>query len=160
LQDFLQLARPREVKQVRVELVALANRVLDFMETDAERRQVHLVRSLSSAVAVLGDEDQLRQVLMNLVLNALDATPKGGKVTVSTASTGVEGEISVEDTGPGIPSAVRERIFEPFFTTKAQGSGLGLPIVHGIITSHNGTIRYETGATGGARFVVRLPAAR
>ncbi|MFT3843045.1 MAG: response regulator [Myxococcaceae bacterium] len=160
LQDFLQLARPREIKGARVDLVALANRVLDFIETDAERRGVKMVRKLGPAVFVNGSEDQLRQVLMNLVLNALDATPKEGKVTVATSTAGVEAELSVEDTGPGIPPEVRDRIFEPFFTTKAQGSGLGLPIVHGIITQHSGTIRYEAGSSGGARFVIRFPLAR
>ena len=69
-------------------------------------------------------------------------------------------EILVDDSGPGVPPEIRERIFEPFFTTKAEGSGLGLPIVHAIVTQHGGTIGVEEAPEGGARFALRIPRAR
>ncbi len=158
LQDFLQFARPREVARNPVDLVALASKVLDFLAGEAEKRRVKLERALRGPITVTGDEGQLRQVLMNLMLNALDATPSGGKVTLSTGSDDETAIVEVQDTGPGIPEAVRQRIFEPFFTTKASGSGLGLPIVHGIVAQHSGTITIdETPGSSGTRVVVRLP---
>jgi len=109
---------------------------------------------------VAGDEERLRQVFMNLALNALDALPRGGTLRVSCQPSGEEGRevaIYVDDTGPGVPAGVRDRIFEPFFTTKAQGSGLGLSIVHAIVAQHGGTISVEQAPGGGARFAVLLP---
>ena len=96
---------------------------------------------------------------MNLALNALEA-PKGGRVTLTTSAR-QDGwvRVEVDDTGPGVPQGLRERIFEPFFTTKAQGSGLGLPIVHGIVTQHGGRLTVSDAPGGGARFTVELPAA-
>jgi signal transduction histidine kinase len=116
--------------------------------------------------AVRGDEERIRQVLVNLCLNALEAVPDGGHVRVSCGlAPAQEGrpepepaavEILVDDDGPGIPETVRDRIFEPFFTTKAKGSGLGLSIVHAIVAQHGGTIRAEGSPDGGARVVLRL----
>jgi signal transduction histidine kinase len=109
---------------------------------------------------VAGEEERLRQVLINLCLNALEATPAGGKVTVSAGYEGERVWLTVDDAGPGVPPEVRERIFEPFFTTKAQGSGLGLSIVHAIVTQHGGTLEVGSAPGGGARFILRLPVAR
>ncbi len=157
LQDFLQFARPREVARKPVDLVALAAKVLDFLQGEAEKRQVTLTRALRGPITVTGDEGQLRQVLMNLMLNALDATPAQGEVSLTTGIDGEQAYVMVEDSGPGIPEPMRHRIFEPFFTTKASGSGLGLPIVHGIVTQHAGTIEIDQAPRGGARVVVHLP---
>ena len=103
-----------------------------------------------------GEEERLRQVLINLTLNALDATPSGGEVRLSAGEDSRGIWVTVDDTGPGVPTAVRDRIFEPFFTTKAQGSGLGLSIVHAIVTQHGGTLEVGEAPGGGARFVLRL----
>jgi signal transduction histidine kinase len=157
LEDFLQLARPREVQMKPVDVSALVGRVLDLLEKDAERRGTRIERKLAEVPAVAGDENRLRQVVMNLALNALEASG-GGCVTLSTATSGSTVTLTVDDTGPGVPKELRERIFEPFFTTKAQGSGLGLPIVHGIVTQHGGTLTVGEAASGGARFTVTLPA--
>jgi len=116
-------------------------------------------------VLVRGDEERLRQVLVNLCLNALEAVGPGGRVCVSCSARAQERldgtdpwvEVLVEDDGPGIPESDRDRIFEPFFTTKAKGSGLGLSIVHAIVTQHGGTIQAEDRPGGGARIVLRLP---
>lgn len=103
------------------------------------------------------DRHKLHQVLLNLVMNGLQAASPGGKVRLawSAAMNGVE--IEVVDNGPGIPEADLHKIFNPFFTTKATGTGLGLAIVHRIIEAHGGTIRAGNRAEGGARFVIRLP---
>ena len=111
---------------------------------------------------VIADRGQLDQILMNLVVNAADAMPKGGRLAIRT---GVgEGEVvwlSVEDTGHGVSEGIRDRIFEPFFTTKSaeKGSGLGLAVVHGIVTQHGGTIQVSDREGGGTVFRIQLPRA-
>ena len=109
-------------------------------------------------VAMAGDA--LRQVLLNLALNAIEATPQGGAVRVTAEATGDAIAISVEDEGPGIPEELRARLFEPFVSTKAQPSGLGLAISRRLVEDAGGTIEATTRDEGGARFVVALPVAR
>ena len=163
LEDFLQFARPREFQPRPVEVPTVLTKVLDLLEGEAERRRVTLRRELGPVPAVSGDEERLRQVVMNLALNALDAVRNDGTVRVSCGLEKPESRdvtIYVDDSGPGVPSAVRDRIFEPFFTTKAQGSGLGLSIVHAIVAQHGGSISIDDAPEGGARFTLRLPRSR
>jgi signal transduction histidine kinase len=164
LEDFLQFARPREFKAHAVPIVPVIARVLDLLAGQFERKGVALERRLAAVGAVRGDDERLRQVLVNLCLNALEALSAGGRVRVSCglapapdgSAEGEQVEIVVDDDGPGIPEAIRDRIFEPFFTTKARGSGLGLSIVHAIIAQHGGTIRAAQSPEGGARILLRL----
>jgi signal transduction histidine kinase len=130
---------------------------------------VKVERDLEPVGAISGDEERFRQVLVNLLLNAFEAAGEGGSVRVSCRAAPEDPvhpdgpprvEVAVDDSGPGVPEAVRERIFEPFFTTKARGSGLGLSIVHAIIAQHGGTISVQDAPEGGARFLLRLPATR
>jgi PAS domain S-box-containing protein len=120
------------------------------------------VELATEPLPVFADRGKLDQVLMNLVVNASDAMPEGGQLTIRSGV--AEGErvwLSVEDTGDGIPPAIRERIFEPFFTTKGdQGSGLGLSVVHGIVTQHGGAIRIADREGGGTIFHIELPKAQ
>jgi two-component system sensor histidine kinase HydH len=169
LEDFLQFARPREFVPKPVDVHLVLGKVLDLLEGEIERRGLSLVRALSPVPPAAGDEERLRQVVMNLALNAIDAAPRGGTIRVSCGveeEEPVEGEepreiaIHVDDSGPGVPEPLRDRLFEPFFTTKAAGSGLGLSIVHAIVTQHRGTISIEEAPDGGARFTLRLPKAR
>jgi signal transduction histidine kinase len=166
LEDFLQFARPREFVPQPVDVVAVVTRVLDLLGGEAERRSIRLERELDTVPLVAGDDERLRQVLVNLGLNALEAVDDGGLVRVScrldasAARPEPEVEILVDDSGAGIPTESRDRIFEPFFTTKAKGSGLGLSIVHAIVTQHGGRIHVEQSPEGGARFVLGLPRAR
>ncbi|MCE9670455.1 ATP-binding protein [Myxococcus stipitatus] len=162
LEDFLQFARPREFRPGSVDVKALVRRVVDLLSSQAEARKVVLEQVVPDAPmpALAGEEERLRQVLINLCLNALESTPAGGRVTLSTGVEDSRVWLTVDDTGTGVPEAMRDRIFEPFFTTKAQGSGLGLPIVHAIVTQHAGTLEVGSAPTGGARFLLRLPVAR
>ena len=166
LEDFLQFARPREFVPRSVDVVAVVTRVLDLLGGEAERQGVRLERDLDEVPPVAGDDERLRQVLVNLGLNALEAVKHGGLVRVSCRLDGRAEhpesavEVMVDDDGSGVPPESRERIFEPFFTTKAKGSGLGLSIVHAIVTQHGGRMRVEESPEGGARFVVSLPRAR
>ncbi len=113
---------------------------------------------------VLADQDQLHQVLLNLLNNACDAMPDGGRLILSTYEAsllngGRAVELRIEDTGPGIPEEHMDKIFDPFFTTKPEGkgTGLGLSICQGILEAHEGTIRVENLPGGGTAFVISLP---
>ncbi len=162
LEDFLQFARPREFVPQSVDVVPVLTKVLDLLEGEAERRGIRVERQLEPVPPIAGDEERLRQVVMNLALNAMEAIPSGGWLRiVSRPTDGERGvEILVDDSGRGVPVELRDRIFEPFFTTKAKGSGLGLSIVHAIVTQHGGAIAVDDAPEGGARFVLRLPRAR
>jgi signal transduction histidine kinase len=167
LEDFLSFARPREFVPRPVEVVPLVTRVLDLLGGEAKRLKVRVERRLEPVPQVAGDEERLRQVLVNLCLNALEAVAEGGLVRVSCRLGEAGGpdvpnpvEILVDDDGPGVPDSIRDRIFEPFYTTKAKGSGLGLSIVHAIVSQHGGAILVEESPERGARIVLRLPRAR
>ncbi len=111
---------------------------------------------------VVGSENKIQQVLFNLILNARDAMPSGGWLTIRTSLEGREVVIEVSDTGEGIPEADLPRIFDPFFTTKdvGQGTGLGLAVSYGIVQEHGGSIRASSSRGQGSRFEVRLPVER
>ena len=158
VEEFLAFARPRDLAPAPVDLAVLLGGVADLLAPQAEAAGVRLDRHWENLPIVSGDEARLRQAVVNLVLNAIQATGSGGAVRLEAVQRDREILLSIEDTGPGIPDEIRSRIFEPFFTTKASGSGLGLPLVHSIVEQHEGTISVERGQEGGARFVVTLPA--
>jgi signal transduction histidine kinase len=159
LQDFLQFARPQVLEPRPVSLAEISTAVSALLGGDAERRSVKLTADVPRDLpAVNGDPERLRQVLMNLTLNALEATPANGAVHIAAERDAGEALLAVDDSGPGIAPESLDRLFEPFFTTKAAGSGLGLPIVHAIVTQHGGRITVgRSTSLGGARFEVRLP---
>jgi signal transduction histidine kinase len=113
------------------------------------------------AVLVRGVEYKLQQVFLNLFLNARDAMPRGGWLSVTTAVSGSEALVEVSDTGVGIPSEHLARIYDPFFTTKAEGrgTGLGLSVTYGIVQEHGGTLTCESDPQQGTRFRLVLPLA-
>ena len=108
------------------------------------------------------DADQVQQVFLNLVENAIQATASGGPITIRSVrrTTPPEIVVTVEDTGAGMPPEQQARIFEPFYTTKAKGTGLGLFVAHGIVQRHGGTIEVESEPGRGTRFRVALPGAQ
>ena len=121
-----------------------------------------MVRQLSPDLPqITADASQLRQVFVNLVVNAIHAMPSGGTLKITTRASDDRVVLSVEDTGSGMSQQVQKEIFIPFFTTKDvnEGTGLGLPVVHGIVTSHGGTINVESTPGRGARFDIELPVA-
>jgi signal transduction histidine kinase/CheY-like chemotaxis protein len=128
-------------------------------EAQRQGRTIDVHQRLTSA-AVLADPAALREVLVNLLFNAIDALPGGGTIAVSLATRGDRVVLDVADTGAGIPEHVQGRIFEPFFTTKgAQGSGLGLPMVRKVIEAHGGAVGVESATGSGATFRFELPVA-
>ena len=140
----------------------VAGEVVTLLQREAELGRVKLELTADPATPkVVAARDQIHQVVLNLVLNALSVTPPGGEVFVRTApAAGSDGvEIEVRDTGPGIPPEHLEQIFDPFFTTKGPdtGSGLGLMVCHRIAADHHGTIEVSSREGRGAAFLVRLP---
>ncbi len=161
---FLTMARQDPVRMERTDLNEVIDTAVEVASYgDALGSAARVEMSLDSGLApVLCDADQITQVVINLVLNAAQALGEsGGHIRVTSARTGDQSQIIVEDNGPGVSDDVRARIFEPFFTTKGvgKGTGIGLAMCHRIVTAHKGTITLETPSAGGARFVVSLPAA-
>lgn len=136
----------------------LLSDVVTMMSATAASRRIHLSVSGGAAGEVRGDPLLLRQVVTNLVLNAIEAVATGGQVAVTTGMRGDRVSISVADDGPGVPDKYRDRLFEPHFTTKPSGSGIGLFVSYGIIREHRGDLLYE-GSKKGAVFTILLPAA-
>jgi two-component system NtrC family sensor kinase len=149
--------------KTQVDLNQVVEEGLYFFESRCVKEGIELVRSLLPDLPkITADPGQLHQVLVNLVVNALQAMPKGGKLTVQTLADQDRVSLIVEDTGIGMDNEVMKQIFDPFFTTKdvGEGTGLGLSVVHGIVTSHRGTIKVESKVGRGSRFKIQLPISR
>lgn len=160
LQTFLDFARPPRPDRRRLDLSVVVDRVYDLVGGRARKQQVRIRFSRPDGpVCVDGDQDQLQQLLLNLVLNALDAMPHGGTVeTTLRAPRGGHVELLVRDTGPGIAAHILPKVFETFVSSKETGVGLGLPVSRRIADDHGGTLSAHNPAGGGACFALRLPA--
>lgn len=154
--DFLSFARPAELRPGPVDLRELAERVVALEALHAQTLDVGLELIEGDTVTVLGDAERLKQVLLNLVRNALDAVSPGGRVELEVRRSGNGGaSLIVRDDGPGIPEDNLDRIFEPFFSTKTDGTGLGMAICHSIISLHGGDIHID--CSRGTEIEVSLP---
>jgi signal transduction histidine kinase len=158
LQTFLDYARPPRPAKAPTDLAGLVRETLELTRGRAAKQRVAVrFDPPVGAVTVDVDAGQVRQVLVNLVLNALDAMPGGGELAVELRADGPAVEVRVADTGPGVAAEMRGRLFEPFASTKETGLGLGLVISRRIVEDHGGTIAADGPPGGGARFTVRLP---
>ena len=160
VKKLMLFARRMPPKKTQVNLNRLVEEGIYFLESRCAKEEIELVRSLAPDLPeIVADPGQLTQVLVNLVVNAIQAMPGGGRLTVQTCVG--EGHISliVQDTGVGMSQEVVKKVFIPFFTTKEvnEGTGLGLSVVHGIVASHGGTIRVDSKVGSGTRFEVKLP---
>jgi two-component system sensor histidine kinase HydH len=172
IQTFLDFARPPRAERRRVDLNDRVRRAVALIEGRAHRQGFVLKVDLPPAPVFLEiDPEQIQQVLLNLLLNALDAMPSGGEVRLSVAPAGpasngngqiTDGQVvvRVSDNGPGIAPHIHERLFEPFVSSKETGLGLGLSICKRLIEAHGGTIHGENNAGGGAVFTFTLPMER
>jgi signal transduction histidine kinase len=154
---------PFEVRDI--DLNGSIREVIRFVTALAHGRDIELKHAMTSAdLRVKGDPVQLQQVILNLIINAMDAISdtqaKKREVSVLTNLSGAFAEIRVSDTGPGISADNLKNVFDPFFTTKPQGMGMGLAIVRTIVEAHHGQISAANHASGGALFTIRLPVAR
>lgn len=162
LGDFLSYARFRPPKLAPADLNSVIEDVLRALDpAEIASHGVSICRCLSPDLpTALVDADQIKQALLNVAMNAVDAMPNGGTLTV-TSSAGEPGvRVVFEDTGPGIPEDDLERIFQPFYTGRKNGTGLGLSIAHKIVEAHGGSIKAENRPSGGARFTICIPAHR
>ncbi|WP_242392300.1 sensor histidine kinase [Anaeromyxobacter oryzisoli] len=160
-EEYLRFARlPRPTFGCQ-DLNEIVGSLLDFLAPELEAARVGLERSLAPELpAIRGDENQLRAVFLNLLRNSREAMPGGGTVRVATRADGGAVEVTVRDTGGGIPPGDLTRIFEPFYSTKERGTGLGLAFTQQVVEEHGGSIRCESAVGEGTTFTVRLPAAR
>ena len=160
LTEFLELARPRAPVRELVHFGRLIDDVLDLEQGSAVARGVVIERAIDGDCVLLGDPEKLKQVALNLVMNALEAMKDGGRLLVTLGAIGDHVRLVVQDTGTGIDPAALAQIFDPFFTTKEAGTGLGLSIVRKIIDQHRGEVRIESQRGVGTRATVLLPRGR
>lgn len=159
--NLMQFSRQEKGEFTDVTINEVVEKSVGIVDHQLGLKNVHVNMKLAPDIPeIIGNSNQLQQVLMNLAINAQQAMePDGGTVDIATYFDNDNVYISVSDTGPGISEEVVEKIFEPFFTTKAagEGTGLGLSVTYGIIRDHKGDIRVEKADSGGARFVIALP---
>jgi signal transduction histidine kinase len=152
----LSAAGPRPLARQRARLDAIANDVLDLMRRQLDHLRIEVARAFEAVPEVDVDVERMKRVVMNLVLNGAQAMPQGGRLTVALAPRDGGVRLTVVDTGPGIPPAMRDRVFEPFVTSKADGVGIGLALTKRIVEDHGGTIGFET-SDRGTNFWVEVP---
>ena len=160
IKKLMLFARQMPPQKVQVNLNKLIEDGLYFLQSRCAKEGIKLIRLFSVDLPdIIADPSQLHQVLVNLVVNAIQAMPKGGKMTIQTLARDNYISLVIEDTGIGMNEKTIKQIFTPFFTTKdvGQGTGLGLSVVHGIVTAHGGSIKVESKVGQGSRFEVKLP---
>jgi PAS domain S-box-containing protein len=157
---FLDFSRPMDVRLEPTQLADLLKEVLDVARPQLERSNVHVAQLLPIGVPeVFVDRALLKQAILNLVLNAVDAMPTGGQLQLTLHRRGDVAEITVGDTGKGIPVENRQKVFQLFFTTRPGGSGIGLASTFRIVQLHNGSIDFTTEVGRGTTFRIELPLA-
>ncbi|MFN2480302.1 MAG: ATP-binding protein, partial [Pyrinomonadaceae bacterium] len=164
IQDFARQRRSQDFEPVATDqlLLDVKDMTSPRWKDSAEARDayVRVVLSIKSNSFVMGDESELREVLVNMVFNAVDAMPHGGTLTLASRDEGDHVLVSVSDTGCGMSQEVRSRIFDPFFTTKGKaGMGLGLAVSYGIVRRHEGAVEVQSEVNEGTTFTIRLPIA-
>jgi len=160
--ELLEFARPSQPNLNKEDLNQIVDKMLLLVTTELRKKNLQIVKEFHEYLPpVVMDKEQMKQVFLNILLNAIDATPENGTITVGTRLVERNGyqdfaQIIVRDTGRGIPKEDLDRIFIPFYTTKHQGSGLGLAISHQIVQEHHGSIEVESEEGQGTTFCVNL----
>jgi signal transduction histidine kinase len=171
IQQLLGFVRKKRPEQKNLNIKTLLQTTLDFLDHQIQKRGVKVVKDLKDNLPIVtGDSDQLQQVFLNLILNAIQSMPQGGELRIGASSKWISKEgiedgqreyvvLSVVDTGMGMKKELVENIFNPFFTTKGdKGTGLGLTVSQGIVQDHEGWIEVESEIGEGSQFRVYLPA--
>ena len=163
INELLNFARPYEPKLGYEDINTVLDGIVLLVSTETKRKQINIIQNYSAHLPpVQIDREQIKQVFLNILLNAIEATPENGTIAVKTSSFTKPGggpyiQIEFTDTGCGIPPEKLEEIFNPFFTTKSGGSGLGLSISHQIVEDHKGYIHVESRLNKGSSFFINLP---
>jgi len=157
-EEYLRFTRLPKPKLEPAALGPLLEELGEFVRGELQRRGVHLSLQVSERLPSLSlDPGQIRQALLNLIRNAAEAMPEGGRIDIEARAGASAVEVAVTDTGTGVPEDIRDKIFDPFFTTKEGGTGLGLAIARQIAVDHGGSLRCETGPGIGTTFRLSLP---
>ncbi len=156
--DFLNFAKPRIPNLMACDVEAVLEKNINFLASHIEKEGYTVEKYYDNNIPeITADSDMLYQAFLNILINAMQAMPEGGKIHVAIQSTDNTVKIFFEDEGEGIPQDLMEKIWDPFFTTKAKGTGLGLGIVKNIIESHSGSVQISARPGAGARVKVELP---
>jgi hypothetical protein len=159
VKTFLDFSRPVEIHFLRLDLAELASEVCVLLAPQAKVAHIDLImESPGKPAHVRGDGDMLRQVILNLVTNAIEAMKDGGKIVVKVSQEAQAVLLDISDTGPGIDPKLRDRVFQLYFTTKARGSGIGLAMTFRAVQMHNGTIDFASETGRGTTFHIQFPA--
>jgi signal transduction histidine kinase len=161
VKKLMLFSRQMPTRKTLVDLNKVVKEGLYFLESRCAKAGIDMVRSVADNLPrIEADQSQINQVLVNLAVNAVQAMPDGGKLTIKTEAHGGDVLLVVEDTGIGMDREVQSKLFMPFFTTKDvnEGTGLGLSVVHGIVTSHGGRIAVKSRVGEGSRFEIAFPA--
>ena len=161
LERLLEMAKPSHLNPESVNICELIDRTLELLKDRLELKKIIVKKEYGSAQIIAPvDSDLIKQVFLNLFLNAVHALDEEGILTIGVKSSGAIIDIGINDNGPGIPSEIQKKLFTPFFTTKKDGIGLGLVITKEIIEEHGGSINVESTPGAGTTFTIQLPAGR
>jgi signal transduction histidine kinase len=157
VQTLVDFTRPVELKLTETDLRRIIEDVVALASPEAELRGIRIDRSTPVFLPVKADVDLMKQALLNVVLNGVQAMPEGGALTITAHRNENYAEIDVHDEGHGIPPAVRDKIFNLYFTTKEKGTGIGLAMTYRVMQLHNGSVAFESPQNQGTTFQLRLP---
>jgi signal transduction histidine kinase len=163
LDNFMKFARPGSIGLHEVDLQRVIDHIVALMQFEADERQIRLERAVNADLPpVLGDETQISQVLVNILVNSFHAMKQGGRCHITAEPGTIDGrcsvDVSIQDTGAGIPSDALPRLFEPFYTTKPSGTGLGLAVAYRIMQDHGGSIGISSVPGQGTSVTLKFPA--
>jgi signal transduction histidine kinase len=159
----MKFARPSSIDTHEVDVHRVIEHIVALMQLEAQEHRIHLEHTIEKDLPpILGDETQISQVLVNVVVNAFHALAEGGRCHITATTCTADGkrwvEMTVRDTGVGIPEEALPRLFDPFYTTKPSGSGLGLAIAYRIMQDHGGLISVSSAPATGTSVALRFPA--
>ncbi|HEV3317359.1 MAG TPA: ATP-binding protein [Candidatus Angelobacter sp.] len=157
VQTLVDFTRPVELRLNEMDLRKLVDDVTTLASPEAERHKVHIEREASDPLPVRIDADMVKQALLNIVINGVQAMSEGGNLHVAARREGESALIMVRDQGPGIPQDIRDKIFNLYFTTKTEGSGIGLAMAYRVVQLHNGSLEFDSLEGQGTTFYLRFP---
>lgn len=158
LSDFLRFAKGGSLELLEQDINQVVDEVIDFMAPEAKRNGIEVVRDYATDLPIVKlDTGLIKQAILNIIINAQQAMPQGGRLSVSTSHKEGHVHIGVTDTGTGIPRHHQDKIFQAYFSTKKKGTGLGLPTAKRIVEGHGGSISVESTEGRGSSFIIQLP---
>ncbi len=155
--DLLSFAAHQDPQRETFLVCDLVNEVCDSLTTQLDAQAIEVERDVPPNTLLNADREMMQQAILNLVLNAVDAMPKGGHLVITSYEGPFGFELEIADSGPGLSEEEKKRLFDPFFSTKSTGNGLGLSVVSRIAKSHGGTVSATNCPEGGAAFTILIP---